>query len=405
MKLVHDDKKKKIITNQEKIEFSSLSSYHLIVITARTKGEKQLGGFSTDDEDLTVQIDGKNFPKLSNNNDLIDSPAAFSGGRLHNLAKTVYFITYLQGKDHKLILNADNPPGTATFEKLEIYTLDSADRLILEPKIQAEDGDRRSWITFVFDNLPLQSVTSTVTYSRRVRDSDDVKIIIDGKIQDNILRNIKHFLWRFVGSLLSKDSSLTEAETFAVNFSSGLHYIEFWADRMPVLNKLNINFGQVIKPPPRKPTENDPEWTGNFDDDTEKILLARLILGEAERQPKQVKIGIGFTVLNRLKKRNPNWGYSVREIILKDNQYDGMWNEYTYQKARDPLSDVSETRRKEWQESYEVAVGVLSGVLSDTTNGATNFHSFKKPKDFPVWATKETYKIKLGDIYFYELES
>ncbi|MDO8569954.1 MAG: cell wall hydrolase [Candidatus Daviesbacteria bacterium] len=94
----------------------------------------------------------------------------------------------------------------------------------------------------------------------------------------------------------------------------------------------------------------------------------------------------------------------AREIILKDNQYDGMWNKYTYQKVRDPLSDSSETREKEWQESYEVASDILSGKLSDPTHGATNFHSFQDPKDFPFWATKETFKIKLGDIYFYELE-
>ena len=81
-----------------------------------------------------------------------------------------------------------------------------------------------------------------------------------------------------------------------------------------------------------------------------------------------------------------------------------MWNKNTYQKVRDPLNNASETRKKEWQESYEVAIGVLSGDLSDTTNGATNFHSYTHPEEFPNWATKENYKTKLGDIYFYELE-
>lgn len=404
MKTVKEDRQKRIIKGQEKVKFSSDSSFHLIAITARAKGEKQLGDLATDDEDLTVQIDDKTFPKLGSTV-LVNSPAAFNGGKLHNLTKTVYFITYLQGKDHQLILNADNPPGTATFEKLEIYTLDPTGTLTLEPKIQAEDGDRREWITFVLDNIPLKDVSIIITYSRRKRDSDDVKIKIDGQTQGSILRDIKHFLWYFAGSLIPLISpTRTDTQTFTTNFLSGLHYIELDADRMPLLEEITFNFGTKLLTPKRIPTLDDPKWTENFDDDTEEILLARLILGEAERQPKEAKIGVGFTVLNRMKKKNPNWGYSVREIILKDNQYDGIWNEYTYQKVRDPLDDTSERRRREWQESYQIAGGVLTGNISDTTNGATNFHSFKDSKDFPVWATKDTYKIKFGDIYFYELE-
>lgn len=81
-----------------------------------------------------------------------------------------------------------------------------------------------------------------------------------------------------------------------------------------------------------------------------------------------------------------------------------MWNEYTYQKVRDPLDDTSEKRKKEWRESYQIAEDILTSNIPDTANGATNFHSYKDPKDFPGWATKEAFRIKLGDIYFYELE-
>lgn len=405
MKFVLDDKQERTINIREEIEFSSTPSYHLIALTIRVKGEKQFGGNSTDDEDLTVQIDGKNFPKISDNNHLIDFPAAFSGGKQHNLSKTVYFLTYLQGTDHKLVLNADNPPGTATFEKLEIFAFNTTDRLSLEPKIKAEDGDRRSWITFALDNIPLQDINIIITYSRRKRDSDDIKIKLDGQTQENILRNIKNFLWYFAGLLIPFISpTKTESQTFTTNFSSGLHYIELDADRMPTLEKVILNFGSELLVPKRVPIVNDPQWTGSFNDDTEEMLLARLILGEAERQPKEAKIGVGFTVLNRLEKRNPNWGNNVREIILKDKQYDGMWNINTHKKVRDPFSDTSERRKKEWQESYEVAAEILAGNISDTTDGATNFHSFTNPKNFPGWVTKETYKKKLGDIYFYELE-
>lgn len=177
---------------------------------------------------------------------------------------------------------------------------------------------------------------------------------------------------------------------------------------MPILHNVVIDFGKKLESPEptvRVPTVDNPEWTGDFNDDTEEMLLARLIFGEAEGQPKEAKIGVGFTVLNRLKKQRSNWGFTKREIILKEDQYDGLWNEYTWDKVRNPLADAGERRRKEWFESYDVARGVLAGALTDPTSGATNFHSFKRKEEFPDWATDEAWKVTLGDIYFYELES
>lgn len=404
MRLVFEDKQKRVIKNREEIKFSSFSSFHLIAITARAKSEKQILG-ATDDEDLLVKIDDKTFPKWAKIERLKDSSAAFSGGQLHNLSKTVYFLTFLQGENHTITLDTDKPHNTATFEGLEIYTLDLDRTLNLEMEKQAEDGDRRPWITVAFDDLPLASVTISTTYSRRKWDSDDVKIIIDGKIYENVLRTIKHFLWRFAGSLLPKiPPTLTERETLTPNLPQGLHYIEFHADRMPVLHNVVLNFGKDLEPPVRVPTVDNPKWTGDFNDDTEEMLLARLIFGEAENQPREAKIGVGFTVLNRLKKQQSNWGFTKRKIILKEDQYDGLWNKNTRDKVRDPLANASEERRKEWCESYEIARGVLTEALTDPTSGATNFHSFTDPKEFPSWAADENFKITIGRIHFYELE-
>lgn len=406
MRFITDDKQERIVDIHEEIGFSSTSAYHLIALTARVKGEKQLNGNTTDDEDLTVQIDGKSFPKLYSNNDLIDSPAAFSGGKQHNLSKTVYFLTYLQGRDHKLVLNTDNPPGTATFEKMEIYTFGSVDQLTFEPKIQAEDGDRRSWIAFALDSIPLQGIEISITYSRRKRDSDDVKVKIDGQTQGNILRSIKNFFWYFAGLLIPKiPPTKTESRTFETNFSSGLHYIELDADRMPTLEKVTLNFGSQPSIPKRVPTANDPEWTENFDDDTEVILLARVIFGEAEDQPKEAKIGVGFTVVNRVKKQRSNWGLNIRDVILGTDHYNAMWDKNTLDKVRDPLNKAGEDRKKAWLDSYKAAAGILDESLTDPTSGATNFHSFNDPQMFPSWATEKNFKIKIGAIYFYELES
>lgn len=406
MLLITKDKRKRVIKGRENINFSSFSSFHLVAITARALGEKQISQNATDDEDLTVKIDNKSFSKLSNSKRVADSPAAFSGGSLHGLAKTVYFLIFLKGKSHKIELIADKPPNIATLENIKVYTLSLEQKFTLEVDQQAEDGNGRPWTTVALDNFPLQEFTAAVTYSRRERDSDDVKIIVDDKVRGNLLRKIKHFLWRYVGSLLPPFSTKTEVEIFTVNLPQGLHYLEFEADRMPTLYSIVLDFGIVPPIPSGVPTVDNPAWTKDFYDDTEDVLLARLIFGEAENQSKEAKIGVGFTIINRVTKQRTNWGATVRGVILKEDQYDALWNPDRRDAVRDPLRGADETTREAWNESYAVATGILNSSLTDPTDGATHFHSYPEdePEKFPPWATEENFKIKIGDILFYELE-
>lgn len=403
MLLIHEDKRKRTIKKQEEIKFSSTSPYHLIILTVRSKAEKQISDSSTDDEDLIVRIDDKTFPQIGSNK-LLNSPAAFSGAALHNLAKTVYFLISLQGKDHKLILKTDNPPGTATFEELKIYTLDRTDKLTLEPKIQAEDGDRREWLTFVLDNLPLEEVSVTITYARRKRDSDDVKIKIDGQTQGNFLGNIKHFLWYFVGSLIPRISSIkSESQTFISKLSSGLHYIELDADRMPTLEKIILNLGSLpVKK--RIPTVDDPEWTGNFADDTEEMLLARAIYGEAGGESKQAKIAVGWTIRNRVEDSRNRWGKTYHEVILQPFQYEPFNDPKSraFKKITNPQVD-DEIEEKAWRESFEAATEVIHNKVPDPTNGANHFYVPLPDYPTPNWVDDEKFTLQIVSTRFYKL--
>lgn len=349
MLLIYEDKKKRIIKNQKVINFSSSSTYHLIILTARAKGEKQISSSSTDDEELTLQIDDKTFPKLDSKG-LVDSPAAINGGRLHNFSKTVYFLTYLSGKDHKLFLNTDNPPGTATFESLEIYILDPTDKLTLKPKIQAEDGDRRAWLAFVLDSISLKDVNITVTYSRRKRDSDDVKVKIDGQTQDNLFRNIEHFLWYFAGSLLPLIApTKTESQSFTTGFSSGLHYIEIDADRMPILEEISFNFGAKLSPPKRIPTVDHPD------------------------------------------------------VILAKSQYEPFNNSKSkiFKRITNPALD-NLIEKQAWQDSYKAAESVFLDKEADPTNGANHFY-VPSEQSKPDWVDENKFTVQIGATRFYKL--
>ncbi len=234
--VVNNDKKRKIIAKEE-IEFSlTTSGLYLIEITARTQGEKQLG--ISDDEDLRIEIDSKKFPQLENSQRYLDSPASFSGGQLHGLKKTVFFILPLNLGKHLLSLI---PDISAVLEGIKISYISSGqsiEKLELPGNIPAEDGDRRSWITIALTDVSLVSFSLTATLKRRFIDSDDIKVIIDGVVQRNY-RNILHKLWYFIASLGGEEQS----SSFTVNFLPGLHYIELWADRMPTLNSITIRVG------------------------------------------------------------------------------------------------------------------------------------------------------------------
>lgn len=256
MQLIHEDKKKRVIRRQEQITFSSSSSYHLIIITARAKSEKQFGKNATDDEELTVSIDGKIYPKFGTDKAILNSPAAFNGGQLHNLSKTIYFLTRLEGKDHTITLTTDDRPSTATLESIQVYTLSLDSKLTLTINKRAEDGDRRPWLTFVLDDLVLDTFRLTARTDKRYRDSDDLKIIIDGKTQTHFDPEIEvssdpwpkqwfYRLWYFVGSLLQDQVRIASLFT---KLPKGLHYIELHADRKPKVERVEFELEKTSKP-------------------------------------------------------------------------------------------------------------------------------------------------------------
>lgn len=189
MQLIFEDNNERTIHETEQLNFSGPPSLYLITVAARVKSKKQDPNL-INHESLSLQLDGHQYGPT------------FQGNKLKNLTQTVYILTHLQGQNHTLMLTTDAKQRTATVKRVHVYSIHPDEELTLARDDTAEDGDRRPWVTIILDNLPLLSFTPTVTYSRRKRDSDDLKVKIDGKEQWNLLQSIKHFLWRFAGSLL-----------------------------------------------------------------------------------------------------------------------------------------------------------------------------------------------------------
>lgn len=232
MELVYEHSKEEL-SKQKDISFSiDADGIYLIKVEARASEEKQLR--RTDDEDLRIEIDKRKFPQLTNSKRYFDSPASFSGGTLKGLKKQIFLILPLKEGKHVISLITDI---SASLEKIEIFKISSdLSELELEINDQAEDGDRRPWITFALVDVGCEKFMVNLNLKKRFLDSDDVKVIIDGDIKRNN-RSLLHKFWYFIASIFTGEM---QQETFIVNLPAGLHYIEFWADRMPTFKTITF---------------------------------------------------------------------------------------------------------------------------------------------------------------------
>lgn len=193
----------------------------------------------------------------------------------------------------------------------------------------------------------------------------------------------------------------------------GLHYIEFEADRMPIFRKIVINFGKkpsipesptpTQTPQKRIPTVDDPQWTGDFRDDAEHMLLARAIFGEARNEilSDNTRIAVGWSIRNRVD--NPGWwGDSYHSVILKPKQYSAFRiSDPNRPFVENPLHTGNFIDKKAWQNCYKIADQIIKREVQDPTNGANHYYdeSIARPK----WLTQENFMIKLDTIFFHRL--
>lgn len=355
---------------------------------------------------LRVELDGlalkSLFPK--SRNEFFNIPPAWNGNELRGTSETIVFIIKLNRGDHKLEFVSK---GDAELRaEPRIVLLEKSGLATLFKDIQSEEKDQAPWITVVLINLPLSILDISVSCQKKFLDSDDVKLIIDGQIQKNpkVFWHGKNWLWR--GYQLK---GKIQTNRLYPDLPAGNHYLELWADRTPILRSLDILLtgkAKEVKETKRIPTVSNPEWTGDFLDDPEEIILARLIFGEANSQSLEAKEWVGWSVINRTKAKSW-WPDNIRGVILQAGQYDVMrQTDRNFLKIINPLgfNDAGESDKKSWFECYEIAESIVAGKIKNTTT-ATHFHSFKNKVDIVKFekniVPKGKFIRKIDDIYFY----
>ncbi len=192
------------------------------------------------DDDLTIKIDDVEFPKLNGKRGLFDAEAAWNGNNLKGLKKTDIFLIKLEKGNHLIHFLIDQEPY---LESINIYKVQDSKNIFYAPESNnpPEDGNRRQWLNIILVNLSLKNFSITASAGKREEDDDDLKLIIDGEIQKNTEAK-SHKYWFWCGRVLKGKSKLFEKE---LNLKPDLHYIEFWADRMPTLYSIKFNLGPI----------------------------------------------------------------------------------------------------------------------------------------------------------------
>lgn len=390
MKLIKKETFDRIIKKDFTYYFSiEKKGLYAIEVSARAKSWFQnilkLKSFFKDD-DLTAEIDGIEFKKLSGKGGIFDSETAWNGNQLKNLRQINLFLIYFTSGGHSIKFFADQSPF---LESIKIYEIENSEfNLVPNGEYKIESGNRRPWLKLISVNLELKNILVEAKALGKNNDDQDLQFRLDGKRELNTIPKA-HKYWFWCGRVSNGESRILEKE---LNLETSIHYLEFWADNSPTLSKLRLG----IK---RTPTSEDPFWTGNFREDPNDILLARLIFGEARNQPEEAKIWVAATVLNRV--RADAWPDNIKDVILEEGQFDPFKkNDDNFDNIIDPLK--IEFERLAWYESYGIAKDIISGNIKNPTR-ATHFHGtgIMQEKFMRQVVPQGEFLKQIGDIYFY----
>ncbi len=387
------------ISKEYDLEFSlGKDALCLIEITASAKSWWQNFKFSRSffkDDDIFLFLDNKEITTSKNTKQ--DSRALWNGNELCNLEKTVLIAINLSKGRHIIKLKADQSPY---LKSISVSGVEENNKIIYFPNSNnpAQKSEGRPWLSYIILDLFITKLSISAKASKRGRDDDDIKLLINDEIQKN--DNSKaHKDWFWCGKILNG-----KEKTFSkdINFKSKQFNIDLYSDNSPYLSKIEIDI--KLEETKITPTVNDPFWTGDFRDDTDEMLLARLIFGETNNEPREAKIWAAWSVINRTT-ANSWWPKTIQGVILQTGQYDPINPKSpVYKKIINPLNyeGIGAADKKSWYECYKIAEDVISGKINNPTT-STHFFGAGITRD---WFEKNVvpngkFLKKIGNTYFY----
>ncbi len=126
------------------------------------------------------------------------------------------------------------------------------------------------------------------------------------------------------------------------------------------------------------------------------VFLALTVWREARGEPHESKLGVAFSILNRVA-RPTWWGRDVLSVVTKKWQYSSLTD------PKDPqLRSWPSPAEDAWPECLEVARLVLEDLVRNPVPGADSYYDDSIPP--PAWTAHARFVCQLGRIRFYDVD-
>lgn len=228
----------------------SKEGLYLIKIAAKAKSAKQNN--STDDDDLRIALDEFNFGKYEIHDEDISwkgfgTSASWNGATLKGGTKTIYFFVELKKGFHRIQFFADMKPYIISLEVLEVENSEFELNNLKPTKNIQTKNKGIPWLSFIFfGSYPKNIVLDVNTKSSNEKggnDGDNLKVLVNGKIQHNkqapTSKKYKNFYFSGDIGAAKKLSISNEAISDPLAFENS---IELWYDESPEIFKFYIHF-------------------------------------------------------------------------------------------------------------------------------------------------------------------
>lgn len=239
MKLLHSQKINKEIKEEFFYSFETNEGIYLIEVIAKAKSWWQnFKSFKSlfKDDDIILSLD--NTEIFTSNSKNKDVKAIWNGNELKGLSKTVLIAIVLKKGGHILRLKPNQNPSLESISIIELEETDN-NTIVYSPlgNNPPEKGDRRPWINYVLQNLAIKGISVTASANKQGRDDEDIKLIIDGKVEGNENKN-SHKDWYWCGKILKGSIATFQRQ---VNLEKEKHFIELLSDGSPSLKKIEVS--------------------------------------------------------------------------------------------------------------------------------------------------------------------
>lgn len=146
-----------------------------------------------------------------------------------------------------------------------------------------------------------------------------------------------------------------------------------------------------------QPSKPNNYKTEALEKDSDEVLLARMIFGEARNCRYLEKVGVGYTPVTRANDGKKWNGKTLKEAILKHDEK-GVY-QYSCFNRGDPsravLMDPKKYSPRAFDECLRVSRDILEGKVADPTGGATHYYSPEGMRAIKIHQIERKYKIQI----------